>query len=546
LRHRGKTSSPQVRAMPALLAVAASVAALGLWVRIEAKAPKNWIEFKGGRLIYGEDQLGNRIPDFSTAGYGGGGVEIPSVPVRGTLDPVPSVDDTARIQAAIAAIAQLPLDERGFRGALLLHAGTYRIAGTMKLNASGIVLRGDGNGKDGTILVAEGMPRTVIRVAGEGRWEEAGPRHAILGAYVPVGANTILVDDDHDLKVGDTIIVEWAMDALFIQTIGMDRIPPRKDGRTVRQWEPGMGLKFDRRIVAVEHTDKGERITLDAPLTNGMYRMQGATVWRYKFPGRIAHAGIENLRTDGSAFENTKDFGTPQTLDENDRFVGGGYFDALFAAFDAVENAWMRNVVVTHYPRIVSMEALARAVTVEHIKGVDINTPETRAPAHAFGIDGEQSLVQDCNITGAFNHVWMTQSRVAGPNVFRNCSAKGVHLDAGPHERWATGTLYEGLHIEGSIDIQNRSNMGTGHGWAGAYNVLWNCETGSYVVESPPIAYNWAFGVKGSLENADAERKSVRRGQGGGNPPGQIISAGKHVEPESLYEEQLKERLHPQ
>ena len=126
-----------MRATAVVLAIAALVAALAARARIEAKPPKNWIEFKGGRLIYGEDQLGNRIPDFSTAGYGGGGVEIPNVPVRGTLDPVPSGDDTPRIQAAIAAIAQLPLGENGFRGALLLHAGTYRIAGTVKLNIIG-------------------------------------------------------------------------------------------------------------------------------------------------------------------------------------------------------------------------------------------------------------------------------------------------------------------------------------------------------------------------------------------------------------------------
>jgi hypothetical protein len=531
--------------MALLLVLAAFLAALALRTKIEAKPPHQWIEFKDGRLIYGTDQLGNRIPDFSTAGYGGGGVKIPDIPVRGTLDALASGDDTSRIQGAIAALAQLPLNENGFRGALLLHAGTYRIAGTIKLDASGIVLRGDGNGKEGTILVAQGMPRTLIRVAGEGRWEEAGPHHAVLDQYVPIGANTITVDDDHDLKVGDRVIVNWSMDAPFIHAIGMDRIPPRKDGRTVRQWEPGMGLKFDRRIVALEHTDKGERITLDAALTNGMYRSEGATVWRYKFPGRIAHAGIENLRTDGTAFEKSPNFGNPQTLDENDRFVGGGYFDALFAAFDSVEDAWMRNIVVTHYSRIVSIEQFARAVTVEHIEGVDINTPETRAAAHAFGIDGQQSLVENCSVSGSYNHVWMTQSRVAGPNVFRECSAKGGHLDAGAHERWATGTLYEELHIEGSINIQNRSNMGTGHGWSGANNVLWNCEADSYVLESPPVAYNWAFGTKGMLENADAERKSVRRGQGGGNPPGQIIAHGKHVEPKSLYEEQLKERLHP-
>ena len=526
------------------LVVAICLLVLSPSITIDAASKVQWIQFKNGHLFYGTDQFGNRIPDFSTAGYEGGAGAIPGIPVRSTLDPLPDGDDTPRIQQAIDALASQPLDEKGFRGAVPLHPGTYRIAGVIKLNASGIVLRGAGNGANGTVLLAQGMPRALIRVGGIGSWQPAGPRHKILDKYVPIGVNTITVDDDHDLKIGDRVIVDWAMDAPFIHVIGMDRIPKRKDGQTVRQWEPGMGLKFDRTIVALEHTSDGERITLDASLTNGMYRAQGPTVWRYTFSGRVSHVGIEDLRTDGSAFEKTPNFANPETRDENDRFVGGGYFNALFASYDAVENAWMRNVVLTHYSRIVSIEQFARAVSIVHIQGIDINAPETSAPPHAFGIDGQQSLIEDCHVTGSYNHVWMTQSRVAGPNVFRACSAKGTHLDAGPHERWATGTLYEELQIEGAINIQNRSNMGTGHGWAGANNVLWNCEASSYVIEMPPIAYNWAFGTKGALENLQTQRKEVRRGEQSGNAWGQIISPGKHVLPESLYEEQMKERLH--
>jgi hypothetical protein len=105
-------------------------------------------------------------------------------------------------------------------------------------------------------------------------------------------------------------------------------------------------------------------------------------------------------------------------------------------------------------------------------------------------------------------------------------------MDAGPHQRWATGTLYEDLKIDGAILIRNRSNMGTGHGWAGANNVIWNSEAETYVVSSPFVAYNWAFGTKGKVGD-----------EGQGNPEGIYISSGKHVQPESLYEQQLRERL---
>ncbi|MCB1120680.1 MAG: hypothetical protein KJT03_03965, partial [Verrucomicrobiae bacterium] len=62
--------------------------------------------FKEGHpLEYREDQFGNRIPDFSMAGYKNGSA-LPDVPVVATLNPDSnSKDDTTRIQAAIDQIA---------------------------------------------------------------------------------------------------------------------------------------------------------------------------------------------------------------------------------------------------------------------------------------------------------------------------------------------------------------------------------------------------------------------------------------------------------
>ena len=50
-----------------------------------------------GRLVYIPDSLGNTIPDFSNAGYRGGGVTIPYVAVKATVWPVPG-DNSANIQ----------------------------------------------------------------------------------------------------------------------------------------------------------------------------------------------------------------------------------------------------------------------------------------------------------------------------------------------------------------------------------------------------------------------------------------------------------------
>src|SRR4051812_8282118 len=72
-----------------------------------------------GKLVYVADSLGNKIPDFSNAGYRGGGSAIPYIPNKVTVWPVPG-DNSANVQAAIDKVSALPLDASGFRGAVLL------------------------------------------------------------------------------------------------------------------------------------------------------------------------------------------------------------------------------------------------------------------------------------------------------------------------------------------------------------------------------------------------------------------------------------------
>src|ERR1035441_424654 len=105
-----------------------------------------------GRLLARPDFLGNRVIDASGVGYKGGTVPLPSattVPIRTNISPVVG-DNVANIQAAINYISGLPLDTNGFRGAILLNAGTYPCGSTIKISASGVVLRGVGSSTNGT------------------------------------------------------------------------------------------------------------------------------------------------------------------------------------------------------------------------------------------------------------------------------------------------------------------------------------------------------------------------------------------------------------
>src|SRR3979409_115167 len=98
-----------------------------------------WVSFGSDhRLHFRTDERGNRIMDFSHAGFKGGGIALPVVPVAKTVKPIPG-DNTAQIQSAIDAVSH------GTRGAVLLSPGTYDLEGTLTISASGVVLRGSGS-----------------------------------------------------------------------------------------------------------------------------------------------------------------------------------------------------------------------------------------------------------------------------------------------------------------------------------------------------------------------------------------------------------------
>ena len=61
-------------------------------------------------------------------------------------------------------------------------------------------------------------------------------------------------------------------------------------------------------------------------------------------------------------------------------------------------------------------------------------------------------------------HDYVTGARVCGPNVFYNCTAFQTYADIGPHHRWAVGTLYDNIITDGEINVQDRGQMGSGHG----------------------------------------------------------------------------------
>ena len=499
-------------------------------------AERSKLVFPGpdGKLQYAPMANGDTIPDFSNCGYMGGGVALPDVAVRVTLKPEEaSKDDTRRIQEAIDAVAKMPADVHGVRGAVLLKKGTYHIGGQLKISVGGVVLRGEGDGEQGgTTLIATGKERrAVISVLGaSGARGDARSATKVTDDRVPVGAHSFNVQDAKAFKVGDAVIVRRVGNAAWISFIGMDKIQGRPGAEnTTKQWAP-FDLNFERVITAIEPStgsgqgQGGNKVTVDAPITCAIeQRWGGGLLMKAADAGRIEQVGIEDLRavSEYDPSVKKKEAGKDYLADDD-------HADYL-ATFDNVKNAWLRRCTAVHmYQGVTHLEAGAKWVTVADCRSLAPVGTITGGTRYSFNYNGQQLLTIRC-FSSDGRHSFVVGSRVPGPNAFVDCASEKDHATSEPHHRWSVGGLYD--NVKSHIAVQDRQWMGSGHGWAGANYVLWNCE-GSMVAQTPPTANTWVVGFVGEKGKPAFER-----------PDATWEATGQHVEPRSLYLKQLEDRL---
>jgi hypothetical protein len=474
-----------------------------------------WVHFgPNGTLVYYSDSLGNRLPDFSYAGYMGGGVPLPVLPVKTTINPIAG-DNTANIQNAINAVSALTPDANGFRGAVLLNPGIYQIAGTLLINASGVVLRGSGDStNNGTVLLVTGTARNVITVGGTGSWSKTGSTYYITNAYVPLGATNFNVSGSPPFTVGANIVIQRPQTQPWIDAIDMTNL--------TNPWTPGTGLRFERKIVAIN----GNQITVDAPLCNPIESVwTTGQVYQVTDSGRIQNVGIENL------------CGVGQIADYPSNILTG-----TFISYQDIKNSWAHDILMSGWGNGFSLNDKWCTVQDCIYTNPATGTSSAAPAAYTFGGSAALSLFQRCTSYGGYYHIMVTQAATPGPDVFLNFNCFGTHYNGGPHQRWAAGALHDNIIMapdsQGGytpyLAINNRGNDGSGQGWAAGFSIMYNCQVPQFQLEQPNTTtnqYNWTIGGIGSADNYSDK--------------GIYDTLGTIVSPQSLYLEQLKERLGP-
>ncbi len=509
-----------------------------------------WCVYYGsdGKLKYRSDNEGNRVPDYSYAGYRYGVEQLPEVPEVLRIGPRPDEDNTQYIQNALDEVAR-QLNTSGSRGALVLEPGSYEIRGTLHIKQSGVVLRGAGDGEkpdedanpdEDTILVATGnkrneQPVVILGTKKSEPWDwdkEIGT--LIVDDFVQVGSLSFNVEDVSLFEAGDPIIIKHPSTPQWIEKLDGGGVIKNKENFK-REWqESEIDILYYRRVVRVE----GSTLYLDAPVYNHLNRAlsQSITYTTVKDSSNfLTHVGIESLRIE-----------IESDGDDEDRFWDG-------VGVCGAEDSWVRDITIRHFYRYGVYTKGALRITVTDTKVIDpVGTKNKGGYLYNFNTEPHSQLIlfQNCEArNGRHNFISNGKSSTSGI-VFHRCKSHSstIQSESEGHKHWTQAMLFDNIdesssdkHKLGKVLLFNRGNAGGGkdgksphHGWSAAHSTIWNYN-GLIYVQKPPTAQNYAV--------VFSKEQVKPKGDDNESPLGHVEFIEGEFSPASLYEAQLNERL---
>lgn len=458
------------------------------------------IGYSNGHVTYGYNSVGDSIPNYSSAGYGGGGVTIPTPPVTTTLSPSGG-DDTTALQNAINNIEAMSIGANGFRGVLKLNAGVFHINTALAINSSGVVIRGSGSGAGGTILrrtVNNGDAITIDN--GGGLKSQVGSTYSITTSYVPVGATYFALNSTTGLSVGDTISISRNPTTAWISQL--------PETQTTRSY----GVSWDRVITEID----GNRIRIDAPVMQAIEsQWGGGTLFQYTWTSRLSNCGVEDLRADALG-DNTDSLGNT---------------DGNFISFSHCINCWVRRCYNDKMRGHTVRFDGSKWCTAQDINSFHNGTAASHSGASIQIFCGSYSdslLYQHITATsGGFE--FSAGRQHGGPIVYAESEVPLGFAASGPHEQGNAGMSWDNC----TFTNQGISVEYQGKGWGGFDCMAYNCDSDKgFNFSRPNTVHLWLIGCRGTVGSPN---------NGGNNP--EIISGGTHISPTTLYRAQLVDRV---
>lgn len=459
--------------------------------------------------------------DYSTCGYHASESRIPDVDVAAFVA-WQEGDCSPLIQQAIDQVSQLKPNASGIRGAVLLGEGRFRLDQPLRLSASGVVLRG--TNKQTTVLVKHGADRgAIIYIEGEGaRRERERDTLFITADRIPAGSTIIPLPSGFTLQTGDRINIVRPCTREWIVSLGMNDFG---GGLDYTGWKPtDIDITWDRTITAVN----AEGITLDAPITTTITQQYGgAYILKGRHDGELKECGIENLTLESAVngWSSSESFGTSKNPKDEDHC-----WDGIF--INHVRDGWVRHVNFRHLAgSAVNLQKQTSRITVEDCIADEPVSEIGGWRRQVFLTRGQQTLFQRC-VSRKGIHDFAAGFCAAGPNAFVQCEGEESLGFSGSIGSWAAGLLFDIVNIDGhDLRFANLEQFQFGTGWNTANSMFWQCTASTIECYSP-----------------DADNRSSAHGCWGtltGN--GEWTSSNDHVQPRSLFYDQLEKRTseHP-
>ncbi|WP_282936884.1 discoidin domain-containing protein [Paenibacillus sp. RC67] len=493
-----------------------------------------------GRITYIPDYKGNQVMDYSAVGYKGGGVAIPNVPVRVKVSPLAKNTEDAwqTIQDAIDYVSRYPIQADGFRGAVYLEPGVFRISKPLNVTTSGVVIRGAGAGTvtpvvgDGTttnpydeqIASEEAEPgvtklistwkitdsftppsdhastsgspytksssSTLINFNGQGVTTSAST--TITDQYVGAGQSSVHVASVSGLSVGDLVTVQKAINTNWVKAMYMDKVDGASNWLPNGNLESGFaGVPFtaERTIKNIDAT--ANMITFSEPISDNLDMRWGISkIVKTAEGGRISNVGVENIQGISHFYNTTKP--TLSRYGKNFLSYNDENHAEVFVAMVNVRDGWMRNFTTYHIDSAFVTDGNSRNITVQDGSVLDpVSLMDAGERRYSIYYKNSEYMFTQRVYSRYMRHAFIVDSYTSGPNVFYDSTSEYTSNASEPHFRWSSGGLYD--NVAARIYLQNRWNMGTSHGWAGVNYMLYNF-TGPFIASQPQLSPNYVIG----------------------------------------------------
>lgn len=424
-------------------------------------------------------------------------------------------DQSARIQKAIDYVASRKLNAKtGLRGAVLLDKGIFELSKPLRIEASGVVLRG--MDRNATILYKKGVDRgAVIYMESQKPMPVMGEPVNIVADKVEMGDTKLGIDGQQKgalaCKPGDEVVIVRPSTKSWIEKLGCGSFGAGKD-LGYWGWHPGeIDVRWTRRVVSCG----ADGLVIDAPLSMSLDKQMadcyvqriGAANWR------LGNVGVENLTIDS-------EYDTTNALDENHAWDG--------VYIDKVRDGWVRMVNFRHLAgSAVVTQRDAKQITVEDCISTDPVSEIGGYRRRTFYCMGEQCLFQRCYSEHGL-HDFAAGLCAPGPNAFVQCDGYESLGYSGAVGPWCTGLLFDDVNIDGNdIKLANLGLEGYGIGWNSANSMLYQCTAAGFYVDSiPDGSNNYGYGCWGQF-----------------NGTGSYAQCNNHVKPYSHFAQLLGKRL---